>query len=165
MNNANNTASSGSGNLSGFGYGLVVSMGILVIAISIILVCFHCIRKRLSTVNNDGNSNNVVEYVQRSGLDEATILSYPKLLYCEARLQKSEVTPTATCCCCSICLGDYKDSDMVRVLPDCAHLFHVSCIDPWLRIHPTCPLCRTSPIPTPLTQLPPLPTSTPIWIS
>ncbi|MFS7957450.1 putative transcription factor C2H2 family [Helianthus anomalus] len=49
---------------------------------------------------------------------------------------------------CSICLSDYGTSDVVRLLPECGHLFHVSCIDKWLKVHPTCPVCRKSPLPT-----------------
>ncbi|KAI3793563.1 hypothetical protein L1987_36182 [Smallanthus sonchifolius] len=45
---------------------------------------------------------------------------------------------------CSICLADYTPADMLRLLPECGHLFHVSCIDTWLKIHPTCPVCRNS---------------------
>ncbi|KAL6336140.1 hypothetical protein AAG906_011022 [Vitis piasezkii] len=88
----------------------------------------------------------VEEFVVDVGLDEATILSYPKMVYSEAKLQHKDSTAT----CCSICLADYKGSDMLRLLPDCGHLFHLKCVDPWLRLHPTCPVCRTSPMPTPL---------------
>ncbi|KAK7391549.1 hypothetical protein VNO78_19965 [Psophocarpus tetragonolobus] len=44
---------------------------------------------------------------------------------------------------CSICLMDYKECDSLRLLPDCGHFFHVMCVDPWLRINLTCPVCRT----------------------
>lgn len=45
---------------------------------------------------------------------------------------------------CTICLGDYKEKEVLRVLPRCGHAFHVICIDVWLRQHPTCPVCRIS---------------------
>jgi hypothetical protein len=44
--------------------------------------------------------------------------------------------------CCSICMEEFVDGDIVRVLP-CSHRFHPSCIDPWLlKKSGTCPLCR-----------------------
>lgn len=140
----------GSGNISGFGYGIGVSIGILLLIITITLASYFCTRTQHSTatparrvINGLEPPHRVVDVV---GIDEATIVSYPKLLYSEAKVQKSDSAAT----CCSICLAEYKGSDVLRVLPDCGHLFHVSCVDPWLRMHPTCPLCRTSPIPTPL---------------
>ncbi|XP_060206208.1 RING-H2 finger protein ATL51-like [Lycium barbarum] len=43
---------------------------------------------------------------------------------------------------CSICLGEFMEGDEVRVLSQCLHIFHVSCIDVWLHSHRNCPLCR-----------------------
>jgi hypothetical protein len=43
---------------------------------------------------------------------------------------------------CAICLAMVRDGETVRLLPACGHLFHVECIDLWLRSHATCPLCR-----------------------
>ncbi|XP_020597180.1 RING-H2 finger protein ATL38-like [Phalaenopsis equestris] len=45
---------------------------------------------------------------------------------------------------CAICLSDYQEKDILRVLPYCGHAFHVYCIDVWLRQHWTCPVCRIS---------------------
>ncbi|KAL6118301.1 rnf150 [Pungitius sinensis] len=42
---------------------------------------------------------------------------------------------------CAVCIEGYKVNDVVRVLP-CRHLFHKSCVDPWLLDHRTCPMCK-----------------------
>ncbi|CAL4970233.1 unnamed protein product [Urochloa decumbens] len=43
---------------------------------------------------------------------------------------------------CSVCLEDVRGGEMVRQVPACRHIFHVECIDMWLRSHRTCPMCR-----------------------
>jgi Na+-transporting methylmalonyl-CoA/oxaloacetate decarboxylase gamma subunit len=43
---------------------------------------------------------------------------------------------------CAVCLEDVRAGEMLRQLPACGHLFHVGCVDAWLRAHRTCPLCR-----------------------
>lgn len=45
---------------------------------------------------------------------------------------------------CSVCLSEFNEGDEVRVLPGCAHVFHVLCIDKWLFSHSNCPLCRAN---------------------
>jgi E3 ubiquitin-protein ligase ATL10/75/76/77/78 len=45
---------------------------------------------------------------------------------------------------CAICLGEFADGEKVRVLPRCAHGFHVRCVDTWLASHDSCPTCRGS---------------------
>lgn len=78
------------------------------------------------------------------GLDGSIIESYPKIVVGESRrLPKPNNGP------CSICLSEYQAEDTIRCIPDCHHCFHVDCIDEWLRMNATCPLCRNSPAPTP----------------
>lgn len=43
---------------------------------------------------------------------------------------------------CCICLARYADNDELRELP-CIHVFHVECVDKWLKINASCPLCKT----------------------
>ncbi|KAL8266553.1 hypothetical protein R6Q59_003897 [Mikania micrantha] len=42
---------------------------------------------------------------------------------------------------CCICLSAYDDEVELRELP-CSHHFHCNCIDKWLYINATCPLCK-----------------------
>ncbi|PON70255.1 Zinc finger, RING-H2-type [Parasponia andersonii] len=50
-----------------------------------------------------------------------------------------------------------QDEDMLLVLPDCAHFYHVRCGFQWLQLHPTCPMCRkmASPVSVSVSQLAP----------
>ncbi|XP_010062439.2 E3 ubiquitin-protein ligase At1g63170 isoform X1 [Eucalyptus grandis] len=43
---------------------------------------------------------------------------------------------------CCICLSRYADNDELKELP-CHHVFHVECIDKWLKINASCPLCKS----------------------
>lgn len=45
---------------------------------------------------------------------------------------------------CVVCLADYEEKDVLRILPYCGHDFHAVCIDIWLMQHSTCPVCRIS---------------------
>ena len=74
-----------------------------------------------------------------TGLDRPTIESYPKILLGEScKLPNGDPT-------CAICLSDYKPKEEVRSIPACNHYFHVDCIDAWLKLNATCPVCRNSP--------------------
>ncbi|KAI3466396.1 hypothetical protein Pfo_023059 [Paulownia fortunei] len=42
---------------------------------------------------------------------------------------------------CCICLVKYRDKEEIRQLP-CTHIFHLNCVDQWLKIVSCCPLCK-----------------------
>ncbi|KAF3558137.1 hypothetical protein F2Q69_00018102 [Brassica cretica] len=44
---------------------------------------------------------------------------------------------------CCVCLCEYEDGTELRELW-CRHHFHEACIDKWLRINATCPLCKSN---------------------
>ncbi|CAN1174370.1 Putative RING-H2 finger protein ATL71 [Linum perenne] len=72
--------------------------------------------------------------------DDADLSRFPKLLYGNGEVDDSSSVGTS----CAICLAEYVDGDNLRLLPDCGHVFHAPCVDPWLLMkkHSTCPVCR-----------------------
>ncbi|XP_058287238.1 RING finger protein 215 isoform X2 [Hylobates moloch] len=42
---------------------------------------------------------------------------------------------------CAVCLDYFCNKQWLRVLP-CKHEFHRDCVDPWLMLQQTCPLCK-----------------------
>lgn len=42
---------------------------------------------------------------------------------------------------CAVCIEVYKPHDVIRTLP-CKHVFHKSCVDPWLLDQRSCPMCK-----------------------
>ncbi|CAG5124496.1 unnamed protein product [Candidula unifasciata] len=42
---------------------------------------------------------------------------------------------------CAICIESYKFHEVIRILP-CRHVFHKSCVDPWLLDQRSCPMCK-----------------------
>lgn len=131
------------------GFALIfgISIGVVSAIAMVILVYYFCTRKPIPNDPSvdDGSSSDGDPVTIKIGLDEATLDTYPKLLYSEAkeRLEKGDDSVAASNC--SICLADYTDSDLLRLLPECNHLFHSQCIDPWFKLHTTCPVCRNSP--------------------
>ncbi|WVZ57545.1 hypothetical protein U9M48_007917 [Paspalum notatum var. saurae] len=43
---------------------------------------------------------------------------------------------------CPVCLEPFGADDDVRVVPACGHLYHAPCIDRWLDVRNSCPVCR-----------------------
>lgn len=72
-----------------------------------------------------------------TGLDAPTIESYPTTL-----LGESWELPKPNDNTCPICLSEYQSKETLRTIPKCNHYFHANCVDNWLRLNATCPLCR-----------------------
>ncbi|XAR66963.1 hypothetical protein NMG60_11013362 [Bertholletia excelsa] len=67
-----------------------------------------------------------------SGIDEGGLLA--------AGTEKERRISGEDAACC-ICLARYADNDELRELP-CSHFFHTECVDKWLKINASCPLCK-----------------------
>nr|GEW16944.1 RING-H2 finger protein ATL16 [Tanacetum cinerariifolium] len=70
------------------------------------------------------------------GLDESVIRLIPIL-----KFQKKQNDSDNEC---AVCLAEFQDNEKLRMIPNCAHVFHIDCIDIWLQNNPNCPLCRNS---------------------
>lgn len=161
--------------LTGLLIGAVFLVGILLLILAIWLSSYFFVRSRHGAVLRNAiedranptrgavSQNSVLIGINEAALDS----SCPRMIYSEKSFQSlksgdSDQEAEELKSCCSICLSDYKESEVVREIPDCGHMFHVVCIDQWLRRHATCPICRISPtiLPTCLPQRTPTPAPT-----
>ncbi|KAI3748492.1 hypothetical protein L6452_11592 [Arctium lappa] len=131
----------------GIAYDLGFSAVVLLFIFTICYTSYICKRRMSSqspppaaAPNSDSDSDDY--HCMRAfhqGFDDDVLSTFPTFLYSESVNYGSG---------CSICLADYKPADVIRLLPKCGHLFHMKCVDKWLKVHPTCPVCRNSPLPT-----------------
>ncbi|KAL0435607.1 UNVERIFIED_CONTAM: RING-H2 finger protein ATL16 [Sesamum radiatum] len=75
---------------------------------------------------------------QSRGLNELLIREIPTFQYSKHGGVCSSLSR------CVVCLSEFQDYDMLRVLPKCSHAFHLDCIDVWLLSNSNCPLCRST---------------------
>ncbi|KAI4376024.1 hypothetical protein MLD38_013824 [Melastoma candidum] len=82
----------------------------------------------------DSPSSDGLRVYSPCGLDDGVIKALPLSLFtCSSSRARD----------CAVCLLEFeRGHDYVRTLPNCAHSFHVDCIDMWLRSHANCPICR-----------------------
>ncbi|CAO2815323.1 unnamed protein product [Amaranthus hypochondriacus] len=71
---------------------------------------------------------------------EPMCLKSNKAGYLSNGTQDERVISNEDALCC-ICLAAYVDNEELRELP-CSHLFHTECVDKWLKINASCPLCK-----------------------
>ncbi|KAI5422013.1 putative RING-H2 finger protein ATL21A [Lathyrus oleraceus] len=118
----------------------------------ILMASCVCYNDRIANITRNAASRSAPaaiapqpEIIVTTGLDESTIESYEKVVLGESRR-----VPGPNDGCCWICLSEYNSKETVRCIPECKHCFHADCIDEWLRINITCPVCRNSPAPSPI---------------
>ncbi|CAH1451555.1 unnamed protein product [Lactuca virosa] len=125
-------------------YGLSIGIGVPALISIIWLICYASARAQAQNESHnqsiDINSIAIIpRLASRTGLDGPTIESYTKTIIGESgRLSNDDAT-------CAICLSDYKPKESLRTIPECNHYFHSDCIDEWLKLNATCPVCRNTP--------------------
>ncbi|KAL6633236.1 hypothetical protein ACP70R_025907 [Stipagrostis hirtigluma subsp. patula] len=105
-----------------------------------------CRRPRTTTTTTSSSSSFASTPFARPapprGLKKKAIQALPTVCYKAPSQQQLQVVVLAGEC--AICLAEFAEGDDLRVLPHCAHAFHVACIDTWLAAHATCPSCRSA---------------------
>ncbi|KAK0586738.1 hypothetical protein LWI29_011525 [Acer saccharum] len=130
-------------------YSIVLGIGIPALCF-IGLACYLCSRIRAASqrrrrrliINAElsTSSFSLPPPIIVMGLDGPTIESYPKTL-----LGESKRLPKPNDNTCSICLCEYQAKETLRTIPECNHYFHADCIDEWLKMKASCPVCRNLP--------------------
>lgn len=143
-----------SGRLRGLSIFKIIALSIALPAITCsfclaIFMCYIDTRRPRNIGSNTSNQNFTgatvtPETITTStlGLNGPTIESYTQVI-----LGESKRLPGPNGNTCPICLSDYNVKETVRCIPECQHCFHSNCIDEWLRLKGTCPVCRNSPSP------------------
>ncbi|CAH8332992.1 unnamed protein product [Eruca vesicaria subsp. sativa] len=91
---------------------------------------------RTSSGSHDGSGQSPPPHqvaAANKGLKKKVLQSLPKITFSPESEKFAE---------CAICLTEFAAGDELRVLPQCGHGFHLSCIDTWLGSHSSCPSCR-----------------------
>ncbi|KAG6474938.1 E3 ubiquitin-protein ligase Os04g0590900-like [Zingiber officinale] len=89
------------------------------------------------------------DFSESDGLDDASIAKLSVRVYGSG----DGIVGAADC---SVCLGEFREAERLRLLPVCGHAFHLRCIDAWLKARANCPLCRANALPvTPKPESPP----------
>ncbi|ESQ46323.1 hypothetical protein EUTSA_v10000707mg, partial [Eutrema salsugineum] len=63
-------------------------------------------------------------------------------LYKKVVLETNIKLPGRNDVICPICLSEYASNETIGCLLGCDHCFHIECIDTWLQLHSSCPICR-----------------------
>ncbi|KAK7245030.1 hypothetical protein RIF29_39860 [Crotalaria pallida] len=129
--------------MGSFGLPLLISLGGVIMS-TLALAIYHfillkcCLRPRQMQQRHSNNQNHDTKNsscgVQEEILNKIPVIKYSVSTSDVFGLDQGE---------CSICLGELKDGDLVRVLPTCNHAFHIPCIDAWFKEHASCPFCRS----------------------
>ncbi|KAL8053986.1 hypothetical protein ABFX02_05G108800 [Erythranthe guttata] len=118
--------------------GLICTIGLACYSFGLIKTFRHRPNPNLPTTATFSDQRSIIR--STTGLDGPTIESYPKTVLGESRRLPNPADGT-----CPICLCDYEPKETLRSVPECNHYFHAGCIDEWLKLNGTCPLCRNSP--------------------
>eukprot|EP00127_Corallochytrium_limacisporum_P003386 Clim_evm14s149 gene=Clim_evmTU14s149 len=110
---------------------ILAAFGYLLWPALIMVLALLCLPVLLYSMNRMVGAENV------NGARKSEIEALPHFKFHQSMIDDDGMDDS-----CVICLANYKNKDELRRLP-CGHCFHVKCVDQWLRLKVTCPLCVT----------------------
>ncbi|CAA3018134.1 RING-H2 finger ATL67-like [Olea europaea subsp. europaea] len=123
---------------------ITIIIGFGMSATFIVFVCTRLICGRLRRIESgemfeiDSRIDLQMPERRANGLQPGVVAAIPKLMFNREAFSSTEDMQ------CTICLAEYQEREVLRIMPNCGHSFHLSCIDIWLRKQSTCPVCRLS---------------------
>lgn len=127
--------------------GLNLVMTVIGFAVSTMFIVFVCTRLVCARIHFNASrrsfpiaSRSDLTLLERGlhGIEPVVVANFPTKKYSDEFFSAAEDAQ------CTVCLAEFHDEDVLRILPYCGHSFHVTCIDIWLQQHSTCPVCRIS---------------------
>lgn len=91
--------------------------------------------RQRSPINSTADPTNAATY---SGLDPTIVNTFPTFTYSSVKEYRRAKYSLE----CAICLLEFEDDHVIRLVNKCCHVFHQDCIDLWFEMHKTCPVCR-----------------------
>ncbi|TMW87093.1 hypothetical protein EJD97_020434 [Solanum chilense] len=123
----------------------IILVLIFFIGFSSIFFCRCFIQNLLYTwhLRNSPNGTPIDPRVSANGqlgLDPSIIKSFPTFTYSSVKDYRKESCGFE----CAICLVEFDNNSVLRLVTSCNHVYHQDCIDLWLESHKTCPVCRAN---------------------
>lgn len=122
---------------------LVIVILVILFSVFFALYFYKCFlqnvlqsRQRSSSPTDIVAANSVVAV--NLGLDHKVLNTFPTCPYSVVKQYRKPKYGLE----CAICLIEFEDDHVLRLITICSHVFHQDCIDVWFEMHKTCPACR-----------------------
>ncbi|KAK1379103.1 two-component response regulator-like PRR37 [Heracleum sosnowskyi] len=123
------------------------------------IIVLHCLSLHHDLTRRSERSSSRSDIVavnpadaENPGLDPQVLNIFPTFAYSVVKQYRKPKSGRD----CAICLLEFQEDHILRLITICTHVFHQKCVDIWFKMHKTCPACRKKlELPADETSLPP----------